>query len=86
MHKDKTAVALKYDKNAERLPVIAASGYGYLAEAIINMAKSHGLEVREDSDLTEILAALDIGSEIPTEAIMAVAQILNYVYRVNKTA
>ena len=39
--------------------------------------------MREDADLVEILSAIDIESEIPIEAVAAVAEILSYVYRAN---
>jgi flagellar biosynthesis protein len=39
--------------------------------------------VREDADLAELLVAVDVESEIPLEALAAVAEILSYVYRAN---
>ena len=62
-----------------------ASGHGFLAEKILQVAFAHGVKVREDADLVEILAAVDIDSEIPVEAFIAVAEILRYVYAANGT-
>tara|TARA_B100000676_G_scaffold302830_1_gene352430 strand:- start:897 stop:1268 length:372 start_codon:yes stop_codon:yes gene_type:complete len=65
------------------LPKVVASGRGTTADKILEIAFAEGVKVREDSDLAELLAAADIDSEIPTEAFIAVAEILRYVYMAN---
>jgi flagellar biosynthesis protein len=77
------AVALHYDKTAPSLPRVVASGTGGVAEQILAAAFAAGVKVREDADLAEILAAVEVESEIPLEALAAVAEILSYVYRAN---
>jgi flagellar biosynthesis protein len=79
------AVALKNDRSTPGLPRIVATGRGAVAEQILELAFANGVKVREDADLAEILAAIDLDSEIPVEAIAAVAEILAYVYRANRT-
>ncbi len=37
--------------------------------------------MRTDADLAEILAAVEVDSEVPLQALAAVAEILSYVYR-----
>ena len=84
--KRKTAVALKsYDEETGefKLPKITASGYGVIAEQIIALAQEKGIEIREDSDLAEMLAQIGTESSIPSEALVAVAEILAYVYKAN---
>lgn len=80
-----TAVALRYE-DGDNLPRIVATGRGHVAEQILELAFANGVKVREDADLVEILAAVDVDSEIPLEAIVAVAEILAHVYRANGTA
>ena len=80
----KKAVAVKYDKDLADAPLIVASGKGQLAENIIRAAEQAGLEISHDPDLVELLAKIPVGSEIPPELYQAVAEILAYVYRVNK--
>jgi len=80
----KKAVAVKYDKEVADAPLIIASGKGQLAENIIKAAEQAGLEISHDPDLVELLAKIPVGSEIPSELYQAVAEILAYVYRVNK--
>ncbi len=65
------------------LPKVVASGYGKLAEQILDMALDKGIKVREDADLAELLATLDLDTPIPSEAIVAVAEILAKVYEAN---
>jgi flagellar biosynthesis protein len=78
------AVALTYKPdNADAAPVVSASGRGHLAERIVELAEELDIPVRADADLVEILAATEVGEEIPVEAFIAVAEILRYVYELN---
>lgn len=84
--KDKLAVALGYDRAKDAAPRVTAKGKGLIAQSIIELAREHGVEVREDKDLATLLSKLDIDTPIPLEAYAAVAEILAYVYRVNDQA
>ncbi len=80
------AVALKkYGIDDGAIPKIIASGYGKLAEQIVEIAFKNGVKVREDKALAEILTAMGETSEIPSEALVAIAEILAYVYKMNQT-
>lgn len=81
--KHQTAVALKDGTAKGEVPVIAAAGRGKIAEKILEIAFANGIKVREDSALAEMLAKIELDSPIPSEAFMAVAEILSYVYRAN---
>ena len=78
------AVALRYDEDREAAPRVLASGRGKVAQKILDLARAQGIPVREDPDLVEALAKLDIGSLIPTELYPAVAEVLAFVYRQNQ--
>lgn len=81
------AVAVRYDGlHTERAPRVTASGSGPVAEQILAIAFEKGIKVREDADLAELLAAVDLDEEIPVEAFAAVAEVLTYVYRANGRA
>ena len=71
---------------AARRPRVIAKGEGALAEQILAIAFDRGIKVRTDADLTEILSAVEVDSEIPLEALAAVAETLSYVYRTTRTA
>lgn len=62
-------------------PRVIASGRGAVAEQILQIAFERGVKVRTDSDLAEILAAVEVDSEIPLAALAGVAEILRYLYR-----
>jgi flagellar biosynthesis protein len=77
------AVALEHDPDRPELPKVTASGRGSVAEQILELAFAHGVKVRSDPDLAEVLAAVEVDTVIPVEAFVAVAEILAYVYRAN---
>ena len=81
--KTQTAVAISGGQNGQELPSITASGRGALAERILRLAFDNGVKVREDQDLAEMLARIDLDSPVPTQALLAVAEILSYVYLAN---
>ncbi len=82
-HKRQTAVALTEGEELGDAPTITAAGRGVIAEKIMQLAFENGIKVREDSALAEMLAQVELDSPIPSEAFMAVAEILSYVYRAN---
>ncbi|HEX2113644.1 MAG TPA: EscU/YscU/HrcU family type III secretion system export apparatus switch protein [Alphaproteobacteria bacterium] len=75
------AVALRYSGAAEDAPRVVAKGEGSIAEQIIALAKARGIEIRQDADLVNLLAAVPLDAPIPLEAYVAVAEILSYIYR-----
>ena len=80
------AVAIGRPRAGSSTPEIVATGRGAVAEQILALAFANGVKVREDADLVEVLGCLDVDSEIPLEAMAAVAEILSYVYRANAAA
>ena len=82
--KPAVAVALRYNRAEADAPRVVASGRGAIAERILQLAFEHGVKVREDADLAELLAAVEIGNQIPIAAFAAVAEILVYIYRANR--
>lgn len=77
------AVALTGEPELTAHPRVVATGRGAVAEQILQVAFASGVKVRQDADLVEVLSAVDLDSEIPLEALAAVAEILAYVYRAN---
>ena len=76
------AVAIKYDPDKARAPIVIAKGEDYLAQKIKEAAKEHNVEIVENKPLARALYAnVDIGMEIPEELYQTVAEILAMVYR-----
>ena len=84
--KKKKAVALHYDQSKESAPRVVAAGKGYQAERILQVAKEAQLPIYEDPALVEMLSYLDLGSEIPGELYDMVAEVLVFVYSLDKKA
>ncbi|MAU42090.1 MAG: flagellar protein FhlB [Kordiimonas sp.] len=82
--KRQKAVALQQNVSSADRPHITAVGHGHQAEKILQLAFDNNIKVREDEDLVNILANFNEGSLIPVEAIMAVSEILYYVYQANQ--
>jgi flagellar biosynthetic protein FlhB len=76
------AVALKYDANTGKAPVVLAKGEDYLAQKIKEKAKENHVEIIENKPLARMLYHnVEIGEEIPPELYQAVAEVLATVYR-----
>lgn len=78
------AVAVKKTGD-NKAATVTAKGSGHLAERILDIAFTKGVKVRSDKDLTNLLEQLDIDSPIPLEALSAVSEILDYVYKANQS-
>lgn len=75
------AVAIKYDAEASKAPIVVAKGEDYLAQKIKEVAREHHVEIVENKPLARMLYHnVDIGSEIPPELYQAVAEVLAMVY------
>lgn len=76
------AVALKYDQDKNRAPVVVAKGKDYLAMKIVEIAEKNDVYCMENPPLARTLyAEVDLGREIPFELYDAVAEVLTVVYR-----
>jgi flagellar biosynthesis protein len=77
------AVALRYRHGIDAAPAVAAAGRGELAERIVEAARRGGVPVREDPDLVEALAGLDLDQMVPPELYRVIAEVLAWAYRMN---
>jgi flagellar biosynthesis protein len=80
----KKAVALQYVPPKDRAPKVTAKGSGLIAEKIIALAKSQGVPIQEDPALVQILSQLDFHQEIPPSIYLVVAELLAFIYSLNK--
>jgi flagellar biosynthetic protein FlhB len=81
------AVALRYDANVGRAPVVVAKGEDYLAQKIKEVARENHVEIVENKPLARMLYHnVDIGAEIPPELYQAVAEVLAAVYRLKNNS
>ncbi|OGL44403.1 MAG: flagellar biosynthesis protein FlhB [Candidatus Schekmanbacteria bacterium RBG_13_48_7] len=82
---DHLAIALKYERTNNNAPIVIAKGKNNIAEKIREIARQHAIPIIEDKPLAQALYKIvEIGSEIPETLYKAVAEVLAYVYRINK--
>ena len=75
------AVALKYDADSGRAPIVVAKGEDFLAKRIKEIAKENKVEIVENKPLARMLYHnVELGEEIPPELYQAVAEVLAFVY------
>lgn len=75
------AVAIKYDAEVSKAPVVVAKGEDYLAQKIKEVARENNVEIVENKPLARMLYHnVEIGAEIPPELYQAVAEVLAMVY------
>jgi flagellar biosynthesis protein len=77
----KRAAALRYEGTGA--PTVSAAGRGLIAEKILEEAKKAGIPIKEDKALAEALSGLELGSEVPEDLWVAVAQALAWAYRLD---
>ncbi|MBR2214285.1 MAG: EscU/YscU/HrcU family type III secretion system export apparatus switch protein [Selenomonadaceae bacterium] len=78
------AVALKYDAEKDRAPKVVAKGRGHVAENILAAAQKNAVPVYQNKTLVNMLMALDIDREIPPELYRAIAEVMAYVYQIDR--
>lgn len=76
--KNKAAVALSYTPE-EEAPKVVATGKGYLAEKILEVAEENNVPIHEDEKVAGVLSKLGVGEYIPQELYEVVAEILVFV-------
>lgn len=79
------AVALKYDRKTMRAPRVIAKGIRLNAKEIRDIARQHQIPIIENKPLARMLFKhAKIGAEVPANLYTAVAEVLAWVYRVNR--
>lgn len=79
------AVALKYEAERDNAPRVIAKGRGHVAEHILETAQKNSVPVYQDKTLVNMLMALEIDREIPPELYKAIAEVMAYVYKMDKS-
>jgi len=82
----RSAFALEYDPGRDCAPRLVAAGRGRVAERILEVAAANGVPVVEDSDLSEVLAGVELDCEIPPRLYAAVAELLVFVAGIHRRA
>lgn len=79
------AVALKYDPGEMNAPLCVAKGQDNMALKMREIAEEHGIMVVENPPLARALyPIIEIDQEVPEEHYKAVAEIISYVFRLQR--
>lgn len=79
------AIALRYDRKTMKAPKVVAKGIRLNAQKIREIATLHQVPIMENKPLARMLFKhARVGSEVPTNLYSAVAEILAWVYRINR--
>jgi len=79
------AIAIKYDESITSAPYVIAKGQDEIALKIKEIAKEHGIMMVEDKALARSMYdAVKIDEVIPEQFYQAIAEILAFVYQLNK--
>jgi flagellar biosynthesis protein len=82
--KPKQAIALTYQKSNNNSPKVVAKGSGFMADRIMATAKQNSVPIYQNKTLASMLMAVELDREIPPELYQAVAEVLAYIYYVDK--
>lgn len=81
------AVALRYNVLEAPAPVVLAKGLDHLAEKIKEVAREHGVPIRENAPLARALyKSVEVGEAIPEEFYKAVASLLAKLHKFKRGA
>jgi flagellar biosynthesis protein len=80
------AVAIRYDVEKDKAPLIIATGRGTVADEILRVAEENKIPLYEDKKLVEMLSRVELETEVPPELYVLVAQVLFFVYKLDKMA
>ena len=81
---NKKAAALAYDHVGA--PRVVAKGDGLVAKKIIETAEEHGIPIQNNEVLVEALMQVELSKEIPSELYQTVAEVLAFIYRLDKSS
>jgi len=76
-------VALTYE-HGEFAPKVLAGGKGLVAEQIIARAKEDDIFIHESKELVELLIKVDLDEKIPPALYQAVAEVLAWLYKLER--
>lgn len=79
------AVALKYAPG-DAAPLVVAKGRGLIAREIVTRARDSGVYVHESAELVALLSGVDIDRHIPPTLYVAVAELLAWLYQIDRTS
>ena len=82
----RTAIALRYNIDKDKAPLVLATGRGQVADEIVRIAEENKIPLYEDQELAKLLEKLELETEIPPQLYVLVAEVLFFVYKLDRMA
>ncbi|MDK2906388.1 FlhB [Petrotoga mexicana DSM 14811] len=84
MSNSKKAVALRYKRGTDQAPKVVAKGIDSIARRIIEIAEEEHIPIVKSEKAVEEFYGLDLDEEIPAELYELAAEIIAFVYKLDK--
>lgn len=84
MSNSKKAVALRYKRGTDEAPKVVAKGIDSIARRIIEIAEEENIPIVKSEKAVEEFYGLDLDEEIPAELYELAAEIIAFVYKLDK--
>jgi flagellar biosynthesis protein len=84
MSNSKKAVALRYKQGTDQAPKVVAKGIDSIARRIIEIAEEENIPIVKSEKAVEEFYGLDLDEEIPAELYELAAEIIAFVYKLDK--
>ena len=78
------AVVIKYDTDSDKAPMVVAKGERLVAAKIKELAIENNIPIVENKSLVAEIIKMKIDTEIPVELYEIMAQVLAFVYKIDK--
>jgi len=79
------AIAIRYDRGKDQVPIVVGKGKRLIAEHIRNIAKEHNIPIVENKALARgMYDHIEVGQEVPQEFFTSVAEVLAYVFNMDQ--
>ncbi len=82
VHEQSVTVAVALHWDGQCAPRVTAKGRGATAERIIELARKHHVPIDHEPALIEVLADVELGTQIPDQLFVAIAQVIAFAYAV----
>jgi flagellar biosynthesis protein len=80
----KKVVALRYKKGVDNAPKVVAKGMDLIAQRILEIAEKENIPIIKNEKAVEDFYGIDLDDEIPPELYEIAAEIIAFVYKLDK--
>ncbi|CEP77560.1 MAG: EscU/YscU/HrcU family type III secretion system export apparatus switch protein [Defluviitoga tunisiensis] len=80
----KKVVALRYKKGVDNAPKVVAKGMDLIAQRILEIAEKENIPIIKNEKAVEDFYGIDLDDEIPSELYEIAAEIIAFVYKLDK--